>query len=199
MCSRHPALSPVSLFCPLALASQLYPFAHVNVLLVSVLGLLNTHVCPKYWPVAETASFKLSQEIWGSPREWTVCLPPDLRHLVMVCLSNHLSWKLLGAGVLTSILPECPVWLPVQGWAHRRCSVGGMRMSEDPLFLSIGMLASPLFSQCTQRDSYHKDPVLVVPTRSGDTDLFDHLSAWVQFQKHQEEPLDAPKPCPPAG
>lgn len=72
-------------------------------------------------------------------------------------------------------------------------------MSEDPRFLTIGMPASPFFSQCTQRDSYHKDPVFVVSTRSGDTGLFDHLSTQVQFPKHQEERLDAPKPCPPAG
>lgn len=36
-------------------------------------------------------------------------------------------------------------------------------------------------------------------TISGDKRLHDHLSAWVQFQKYQEDPLDIPKPCPPLG
>lgn len=50
------------------------------------LGLLNMHVCPKYWPVAETTCLKLDQEAWGSPRVQIVCLPLDWRHLVMPCL-----------------------------------------------------------------------------------------------------------------
>ena len=55
------------------------------------LGFFSMHVCPKYWPMADTTSFELGQAIWGFPNG-AVCLPPNLRHLVMVC---HLSWSLL--------------------------------------------------------------------------------------------------------
>lgn len=58
------------------------------------------HVCPKYWPVAETTSLKLGQEAWGSPRVQTVCFLPAWRHLVMLCLLTHFCWRLLQAWTL---------------------------------------------------------------------------------------------------
>lgn len=95
------------------------------------LGLLNMHVCPKYWPVAETTSLKLGQETWGSPRVQIVFLPPDLRHPVMMCLSTHLSWKLLRGRGPSLLLCQGALSIPVQGWAHSKCSVGSMRVPED--------------------------------------------------------------------
>ena len=69
------------------------------------LGLLNMHVCPKYWPVAETTSLKWGQEAWGSPRVWTVCLPPDWGHLW-----RHAYWPTYAGGcfrteLFTSVSP----------------------------------------------------------------------------------------------
>lgn len=90
---------------------------------------------------------------------------------------------------------------PVQEWVHRKHSVGGMRVPE----VRIAVPTSSQLLVCWASSFQPVDPEGQLaqgprpgPTRSSDAGLPRQLYTWLQFQKHQENPLDAPKPCPPA-
>lgn len=105
----------------------------------------------------------------------------------MMCLSTHFSWRLLEGWGLHFHLLGSYAW-PSSGLSTQGMFYGqhenNLVVSWALFFLSTGVLASPLFSQCAQKDSFYKDPNLIFPlTRPRDTRLHDTLSAKDQFQR----------------